>query len=181
MSFIGKSLRRVRAGHARSLWESSALQGPETLTVTSAAFAPGGQIPPEAHRGEGAGANQSPPLAWSDVPGGTRQLVLVIDDTDVPLRRPLVHTIAVLPPDVTSLAENALTPDSAVATFVPGAFGRVGYHGPRPIVGHGVHHYGFAVYALSVAVGHVTSVQELLAAADGTVLARGRIIGTDQR
>jgi len=181
VSFIGQSLRRVRAGHARSLWESAPLQGPETLTVTSAAFAPGGQIPAEAHRGEGAGANQSPPLAWSEVPSGTRQVLLVIDDTDVPLWRPLVHTVALLPAQTTSLAEGALTPEGGFAAFVPGTFGRVGYHGPRPIVGHGVHHYGFAVYALSVTVDHVTSVKELLAAVDGRVLARGRIIGTDQR
>lgn len=58
-------------------------------------------------------------------------------------------------------------------TFVPASFGRLGYHGPRPIHGHGVHHYGFSVYALSSPVERAAGVKELLAAA-GRAGARAR-------
>src|SRR5262249_2273592 len=52
-----------------------------TLTLTSPAFADGGLIP-QKYACDGAGT--SPPLAWSNVPTGTKSLVLIVEDPDVP-------------------------------------------------------------------------------------------------
>jgi phosphatidylethanolamine-binding protein (PEBP) family uncharacterized protein len=52
--------------------------------VTSEAFADGGAIPVE-HAGKRAGGRQvSPPLTWTAPPPGTAELLLVMEDVDVP-------------------------------------------------------------------------------------------------
>jgi Raf kinase inhibitor-like YbhB/YbcL family protein len=54
---------------------------PMTLSLTSAAFAEGGEIPT---RYTCEGQDVSPPLAWSEPPFGTKGLALVVDDPDAP-------------------------------------------------------------------------------------------------
>ena len=44
----------------------------------------------------------------------------IVDDIDVPLPRPLMHTIAVIEPDVDGVAEGALRPGSAGLPAVAG-------------------------------------------------------------
>jgi phosphatidylethanolamine-binding protein (PEBP) family uncharacterized protein len=57
-----------------------------------------------------------------------------------------------------------------------------GYSGPRPIPGHGAHHYRFHVLALDRPIpDDATSVKAVLAAAAGHVLARGTLTGTYER
>ena len=51
------------------------------MTLTSPAFTPNGHIPSK-YTCEG--DDLSPPLAWNGVPGGTKSLVLIIDDPDAP-------------------------------------------------------------------------------------------------
>ena len=52
-----------------------------TLSLTSPAFAEGGEIPT---RYTCEGQDVSPPLAWSEPPGGTKSLALIVDDPDAP-------------------------------------------------------------------------------------------------
>ena len=52
-----------------------------TLTLTSPAFATGGEIPSHLTC---EGSDTSPPLAWTGAPEGTRSLVLIVDDPDAP-------------------------------------------------------------------------------------------------
>jgi hypothetical protein len=54
---------------------------PDAPRLTSSAFADGGEIPV---RYTCDGDNVSPPLAWSNLPEGTRSLALVVDDPDAP-------------------------------------------------------------------------------------------------
>ena len=54
---------------------------PDEPRLTSSAFADGGGIPA---RYTCDGDNVSPPLAWSNLPEGTRSLALVLDDPDAP-------------------------------------------------------------------------------------------------
>ena len=106
-------------------------------------------------------------------------MALIIDDIDVPLPRPLMHTIAVIEPDVDGVAEGALRLGSAGMRFIPGAFGPLGYAGPRPIRGHGPHHYRFHVFALDVSIpDHVTTARALLDRIAGHALACGVLTGT---
>jgi phosphatidylethanolamine-binding protein (PEBP) family uncharacterized protein len=141
---VGRLLRPVRAWAQRS--RLAALAAPYTLTVCSPAFADGSDIP-VTHAGKGVGDNVSPALHWTGVPEDTAAQVLIIEDDDVPLPHPLWHTVAVLGGEVRRLAEGALHPDADGIALLRTPLGR-GYSGPRPIPGHGAHHYRFRVFAL---------------------------------
>jgi phosphatidylethanolamine-binding protein (PEBP) family uncharacterized protein len=176
-----KLLHRVRAGEQRSLLSRRDLVAPTTISLTSPTFTDGGVIPTK-HAGRGVGANISPALKWSGQPAGTGQLVLIIEDVDVPLPRPLLHTIALIDPRIDSLEEGALHPGTPGLCFVPVAFGRIGYAGPRPIPGHGLHRYRFHLLALEQPLrGSVTTVKSLLNAIADHVLSRGILTGVYQR
>jgi phosphatidylethanolamine-binding protein (PEBP) family uncharacterized protein len=84
MALLGRLLRGVRAGAHRSPLACSEFDAPAAVTVTSTAFDDGGAMP-RSSAGKGIGDNTSPPLRWDGLPPETRQLVLVIDDVDVPL------------------------------------------------------------------------------------------------
>ncbi len=58
--------------------------------LTSPAFAEGQPIP-QKYTGEG--ADVSPPLSWSDLPKGAKELVLICDDPDAPTKDPWVHWV----------------------------------------------------------------------------------------
>lgn len=178
---IGKLLRNVRAGAHRSPLAGSGFTAPYDITVTSDAFSDGGTMPVSSG-GKGVGDNASPQLHWTGVPPAARQLVLIIDDVDVPLPRPLLHTVAVIEPGVQAVDTGALQPGTAGMHFIPGGLGHRGYAGPRPIPGHGPHHYRFHVLALDEPIADgVTTAKALLKQMAGHVIARGVLTGTYER
>jgi Raf kinase inhibitor-like YbhB/YbcL family protein len=179
MPLLGKLLRRFRAGEDRSPLSGQGYAAAATIDVTSPAFTDGGAIP-QKHAGKGVGDNVSPALQWTGVPTDAKQLVLIMDDLDVPMPKPLMHTIAVIEPDVGGLAEGELKPGTTALRLVK-AFGDT-YVGPRPIPGHGPHHYRFLVFALDQEVpdeiaGHKALLEEIA----GHVVARGGLTGTYER
>jgi Raf kinase inhibitor-like YbhB/YbcL family protein len=181
MALLGRLLRGVRAGAHRSPLAGGAFGAPESITVTSPAFTDGGAMP-QSSAGKGVGDNASPPLRWDGLPPGTRQLVLVIDDIDVPLPRPLLHTVAVMEPGIDGVAAGALQPGTSGMRFLRADLGHRGYAGPRPIPGHGVHRYRFHVFAIEAPIAdNVTTGKALLNAMAGHVLARGVLTGTYER
>jgi phosphatidylethanolamine-binding protein (PEBP) family uncharacterized protein len=181
MALLGRLLRRVRAGEQRSPLSGSGFDAPAPIAVTSAAFTDGGPLP-QSSAGKGVGANTSPALRWFGLPPQTRQVVLIMDDVDVPLPRPLFHTIAVIDPTVEGVAAGALKPGTVGMRFVRADLGHRGYAGPRPIPGHGPHHYRFHVFAIDDTIPDtVTTAKALLARMRGQVLARGVLTGTYQR
>jgi Raf kinase inhibitor-like YbhB/YbcL family protein len=179
---IGSLLRHFPvAGAHRSPFGGTDFAAADGITVTSTAFAEGGVIP-KASAGKGVGDNTSPQLSWAGVPPGTRQLVLVIDDVDVPLPRPIVHNVAVLDPTITHVDTGALQPGTAGIRLIPGDLRHRGYAGPRPIPGHGPHRYRFLVFALDEPVAEsVTKTKALVKQMAGHVLARGVLTGTYER
>ena len=178
LELIGKLLRPRRAGHHRS--RLAALTPDSTIDLISPAFSDGGPIPIK-HAGKGVGDNISPALRWSGVPQSTAALVLIIEDDDVPLPRPLMHTIAVLTPDIDHIDEGALRPGAPGIRFIKTALG-LRYSGPRPIPGHGPHHYRFYLFATNTPVpDDVTTRNSLLKALRDSVTARGVLTGTHQR
>ena len=52
-----------------------------TLSLTSPAFAPNGDIPEEYTCD---GKDLAPPLEWSGAPAGTRSFAIIVDDPDAP-------------------------------------------------------------------------------------------------
>lgn len=179
---LGRALRNRRAGQHTLAWARPELQAPESLTLTSPAFAHGAPIP-ERHKGRMLGANISPALAWTAPPEGTAELVLVVEDPDAPMSKPPTHALAVgIDPTLTGLPENALAHPSPVPglRLGKGALGRRGYAGPMPIRSHGPHVYVFQLFALDtrLTLPERFGLSEVLAAMAGHVLARARLDGT---
>ncbi|TWP37718.1 hypothetical protein [Leekyejoonella antrihumi] len=54
-----------------------------------------------------------------------------------------MHLIAEFTPGTGSLADGALNTGAAGVEFLPSHRGVSGYVGPRPLPGHGAHHYVF--------------------------------------
>jgi phosphatidylethanolamine-binding protein (PEBP) family uncharacterized protein len=174
---LGWMLRGRRPGESLSVRHHPALAAPRAITLTSPTFPAGGTIP-DRNCSLDLGPNLSPALTWTGVPAGTQQLLFILEDVDVPLRRPGLHTIALLDPALTSLAEGEMKAGPSIR-FLPAQRGRQGYFGPRPLPGHGVHHYGFQLYALDRALPDpLTGLDDVLHAADGHVLAGGFLEGT---
>jgi Raf kinase inhibitor-like YbhB/YbcL family protein len=149
----------------------------KNIAFRSPAFAANGRIPRK-HTGEG--EDVSPALEWSALPDGTRELALICDDPDAPTPEPWVHWVAYkIPANVSRLDEGAK------GSWLEGRndFGRIGYSGPMPPQGHGVHHYHFRLYALDVPVAGKTglSKKQLLMATQGHIIGEGELVGAYER
>jgi len=170
MGLLGRLLRGAHAGDSHLAW--ARLVGPESITLTSPDFEPGGVIP-RLHAAEGVGANISPELVWSGVPPQTAALLLVMEDPSVPLPRPILHVAAVIAPILDRIPRGMLDHDSPGITLLDGSINGLGYSGPRPIVDHGPHDYVFQLFALAEVPVTLKK--------PGTVLGRGRLTGTFER
>jgi hypothetical protein len=130
------------------------------------------------------GDNLSPPLRWTPVEGA-RDYALILEDPDAPTARPFVHwLIWNIPADITTLPEGVAAephpPALSGALQGRNGAGSVGYHGPQPPAGSGVHHYHFQIFALDgpLDLGPGADIAALTRAMDGHVLADGELIGT---
>jgi Raf kinase inhibitor-like YbhB/YbcL family protein len=179
---IGLALRNRRAGHHTLVWARPDLQAPENFTLTSPAFDHGAPIP-ERHRGRIFGPNISPALAWTEPPAQTRELVLIVQDPDVPIGKAATHALALgIDPALHGIPENALADPSPIPGIKhgKGALGRRGWAGPIPVPSHGPHSYVFQVFALDQApeLSDKFTLSDLLRAMTGHVLGRARLDGT---
>ena len=150
--------------------EAGALIGPDAgsnadpaagIVVTSAAFADGGVIP---ERHSCTGADVSPALAWTGVPAGTAELIVLVTDLTAAAAGDFAINWAVagIDPVVVGLGEDGV-PEGAVE-------GR-SWTGPCPPAGEN-HEYSFAVHALprrSGLTAGATATQVAAAAADAPV------------
>jgi len=88
------------------------------------------------------GGDKSPPLQWTGIPAGTKEIALVVRDVSI---GGFVHwVITRMDPTLGGIAES--TPPSG-SVQANNSIGRPGYAGPCPP--SGTHHYEFRVYALS--------------------------------
>ena len=130
------------------------------------------------------GANISPAMHWSAVPNAVAY-VIVLEDPDALGDAPFVHwRVWGIPGQATSL-QGRLPPQPHLSTPQGAMQGRndngeVGYFGPRPPRGTGVHHYHFQIFALdrALSLGPNADVRALRSAMEGKVLAAGELIGT---
>jgi Raf kinase inhibitor-like YbhB/YbcL family protein len=134
-----------------------------TIRVSSSAFQAGAAIP---RKYSCSGEQVSPPLSWSGVPSGTKELALVVDDPDA---GGFVHWVLTgIDPATTGIAEGQV-PKGATEVSP--------YKGPCPP--GGTHHYDFAVYALpSGAKVDSGDPREAIDQIRSAASARGELVGT---
>lgn len=147
------------------------------IKVETSAFSPGGNIPAQFTC---SGANVSPALRWSGVPGGTKSLAVIAHDPDAPsgdFTHWLLYGIA---PSRTELAENVPSQAEVAGVGRQGknGFGKTGYGGPCPPPGK-PHRYYFVVYALDSELQLPAGAERgaLESAMRGHVLAQGEAMG----
>lgn len=155
------------------------------FTITSPRFTPGGEIPAE-YTCEG--KDVSPPLAWSDVPKGTKSLALIVEDPDAPdpaaPKRIWVHWVLYnLPPSLAGLSEG-VQPSDLPPSVQDGSndWKQPGYQGPCPPIGR--HRYFFKLHALDTTLpetGAPRTKAEVERAIGGHVLATAELMGTYQK
>lgn len=98
MTLLGSLLSNRRSRDAHAAWNRPNLRGPEGLIVTSRHFAEGQPIPQDCAGRRVGGRNLSPHLGWSAPPPGTTELMLVVEDLDVPVAKRAVHCLALIDP-----------------------------------------------------------------------------------
>ena len=81
--------------------------GKMTIQVTSSAFAQGQPIP---KKYTGDGLDASPPLAWSNLPAGVKELALICDDPDAPNGDWVHWVLYKIPADTKGLPEAVPAP-----------------------------------------------------------------------
>jgi Raf kinase inhibitor-like YbhB/YbcL family protein len=116
------------------------------MRLTSSAFADGETIP---SRFTCDGGDLSPPLAWDEVPAGTRSFVLLCDDPDAPAGTWHHWAVYGIPADQKEIPQGVGHHGGASKQAI-NDFRRPGYSGPCPPHRHGPHHYRFMLLALSV-------------------------------
>jgi len=150
------------------------------MKLSSPDFKNNGSIPT---RYSGEGDNTAPPLEWTDVPSSCKELAIICEDPDAPKRvgvdHPFAHWVYYGIPDTTTS-----TYDGKIdAVQGKNSFGKLGYGGPMPPVGHGIHHYHFKLYALDSALKLPPGLtkNELMNAMQGHILAEAKLTGTYAR
>ena len=156
-----------------------------TIKVESPAFVNNAKIP---MKFTGDGEDVSPVLTWSNLPTGAKELALICDDPDAPTSEPWVHWVIYrIAADAKGLPENVAKTASPAepkgALQGKNSWSKIGYGGPAPPQGHGVHHYHFKLYALDapLTVASGSDKKGLLAAMKGHILAQGELVGIYER
>ncbi len=149
------------------------------MKLESSAFEAEGKIPSKYTCD---GENINPALQISDVPSGTKSLVLIMDDPDVPknLREDgmwdhwLVFNI---PPETTEIPEGR----EPQGTHGLGTGGNLDYYGPCPPDRE--HRYYFKLYALDTQLDlpEKSNKEEIEKAMDGHIIAKTELMGRYER
>ena len=148
------------------------------FTLQSSAFTNGSTIPRQYTCD---GADQSPPLRWSDLPDGTRSLALIVEDPDAPrgtFTHWVLYNLPPEPPELTAgVPHQSIIPNGARQGR--NDFRRVGYGGPCPPRGP-AHRYFFRMYALDSPLDLTpgATASELRSAMESHILGEAQLMGT---
>ena len=155
-----------------------------SLTLTSPSFLNGGIIPSQFTCD---GENTPPPLTISGVPSGTKSLVLVVDDSDIPqvvkdargIEKFDHWSLYNIPPETTEII------DSGNYSVGENGVGELRYTGPCPPPGlePREHRYSFRLYALSGTLNFIKAptLDELELAMAGMMIEKTELIGRYRR
>ncbi|GAC1371795.1 MAG: YbhB/YbcL family Raf kinase inhibitor-like protein [Actinomycetota bacterium] len=148
-----------------------------TFTLTSPSFAHNTPIPAK-HTCDG--ENFSPALAWTDVPEGTVELVLLFEDPDAPGGTLVQWIVFGIDPKSTGFEEGKI-PTGALGG--KNDYGRTDWSGPCPPIGK-AHRYIFTLLALSGPSGLAQGASprdDLPYALSGKVLGQTQLTGKYNR
>ncbi len=129
------------------------------------------------------GQDVNPELVISNIPDGAKTIAIICDDPDAPIGTFVHWVLWNYPVDGPSVKIPEALPK--VEKLQNGAmqgyndFGKVGYNGPCPPKGHGVHHYHFKIYAVNSLIelnGKVTK-EVLERALSSRIIAQAKIVG----
>jgi Raf kinase inhibitor-like YbhB/YbcL family protein len=143
-----------------------------------------GEIPAKyAHAGVPGGKNISPGFTWEDPPISSKSFALSIVDPH-PVAKNWVHWFVT---DIPFRERSMLEGASRTHELPPGCkelrntYNEMGYGGPQPPPGSGVHPYVATLYALNVAslgLKADTTLKEFLRAIEGKVIDQATMTGT---
>jgi Raf kinase inhibitor-like YbhB/YbcL family protein len=121
------------------------------MEISSSAFKDGEKIPIQYVMPGAGGKNVSIPLAWTNVPSGTRSFALSMVDPH-PVAQNWGHWLVInIPSNVTVIEEGASRKKMPAGSLeLKNSFGDIGYGGPQPPKGTGDHPYVVTIYALNV-------------------------------
>ena len=94
------------------------------------------------------GKNISPHLSWDAVPEGTKSIAITAYDPDAPTGSGWWHWLVVNLPADTRELPRGISGKLKQGLEVETDFGKPGFGGACPPVGHGMHRYQFTVWAL---------------------------------
>lgn len=145
------------------------------LTLTSTSWMDGGEIPVKHAQ---AGQSISPALSWTNVPMGTVEFVLIMNDPEPVSPRgsatgDILHwMVAKIPATVTSIPEG---PAGGQPQLPAGARQIAPYRGPGAPAAGPPHHYTLTLYALNAPLELAENADRaaVMMAMEGKVLARG--------
>ncbi|HDH44978.1 MAG TPA: YbhB/YbcL family Raf kinase inhibitor-like protein [Thermococcus sp.] len=132
------------------------------------------------------GIDVSPPLRLEGLSDKAVSIAIIVDDPDAPIGT-FTHWVAWNIPPTEEIPED-IPKEKVVETPIKviqgrNDFGRIGYNGPCPPRGHGVHHYHFKVYVLDTTLDLKpgASKRELEKAMEGHVIQFGELVGLYER
>ena len=161
---------------------------PAKITVSSSILKEGQPIPKDYTAD---GKNVSPPISWSGLPAGTRELALICEDPIAPTPQPFVHWVVYkIPATAKGLPEGMPIDDTTqmpaeLAGTIQGlsGFRRPIWRGPAPPKPGVAHQYHFIVYALDapLEVQPGLNKTQLLEAMKGHIIGQGELVATYTR
>jgi Raf kinase inhibitor-like YbhB/YbcL family protein len=155
--------------------------GGERMEILSSAFKDGERIPIQYVMPGAGGNNISIPLAWKNIPAGTKSFCLSIVDPH-PVAQNWVHWLVInIPAQVTSIEEGASKKKMPRGSIeLKNSWGEIGYGGPQPPKGTGDHPYVVTLYALNmekVDLGVNTTLSAFKKAIEGKGIGSASITG----
>ena len=152
------------------------------FTLNSLDFQAGKKIPTEFTCD---GANKIPKLVWENPPVKTKSFALICDDPDAPAGVWVHWVIYNIPGDKRSLDHVKDRSEKLSDGSMQGqnSWPHIGYDGPCPPKGHGIHHYHFKLYALDSMINlkPKATKEQLLKAMNGHILAQAEVVGIYER
>ncbi|MBC7158850.1 MAG: YbhB/YbcL family Raf kinase inhibitor-like protein [Porphyrobacter sp.] len=176
-AWLGKALRRVRAGHGKlaiARLGEEGLLGKGGFALRSAAFQDGEALDPSFTADEEDAV--APPLEWTAPPPGTQELVLLVEDPDAPTPQPFCHWLVWgLPPQKGQLLEGETPPRVG-----KNSYGNSEWLLPDPPTGHAPHDYVFQLFALDLPLTLMpgASREAVMEAMEGHVIGAAVLTGT---